>query len=171
MKDFQRSAAPTSAGVLLADPSVLTGVVVAGPRPAAALVHAEHPPAPWPRPLRHIAGSDRLPVELHPLQAADEITPRVLHLGGRILSDRSEEQRIVGAHHPARLGQGGGGRALLVQGQPQAGGVDLQLDAVPLTVRERLRSEQQRARGGVSTAEHELQLPISQLEKRKVEVS
>lgn len=56
---------------------------------------------------------------------------------GRVLSEGSEgskEQSTVGAHHPARLGQGGEGRTLLVQGQPQGGGVDLEQDAVPLAV-------------------------------------
>lgn len=57
----------TAAGVLLADPSVLTGVVVAGSCPAAALVHPKHPPAPRPGPLRRVTRSDRLPIELQAL--------------------------------------------------------------------------------------------------------
>lgn len=50
------------------------------------------------------------------------------------LGGRSEEQSTVGAHHPARLGQGGEGRMLPVQGQSEGGGVDLKQDAVPMGV-------------------------------------
>ena len=120
----------TSVGIFLAGPSVLTGVVVAGSHRAAALIHPKHPPAPQPRPLRCITHSDRLPIELQALQATNEIS----RVAGGVLSDRREEQSAVGSHHPTRLRQGDGGWVMLVQGQSQGGGVDLQQDVVPLAV-------------------------------------
>ena len=124
----------TSGGILLADPSVLAGVVVAGPRPAAAPVHPKHPPAPRARPLCGVGRNDRLAVELQAPQAADKIRWGRGGPWGGGPGGRSEEQGAAGAHHAARLGQGGGGRVALVQGQPQSGGVDLQQDAVPAAV-------------------------------------
>ncbi len=124
----------TSTGVLLTDPSVLTGVVVAGSCPAAALVHPKHSPAPRPGPLRRVTHSDWLPIELQALQAANEIMWMLVDLRSRVLSERREVQSTMGAHYSARLGQGGEGWMLLVQGQSQGTGVDLQQDAVPAAV-------------------------------------
>lgn len=120
----------TSARVLLAGPSVLTGVVVAGSRRAAALIHPKRPPAPRPRPLRRVTHSDWLPIELEALKATSEIT----RMAVVVLSAGSKEQSTMGAHHPAWLGQGDGGWMLLVQGQSQGGGVDLQQDVVPAAI-------------------------------------
>lgn len=124
----------TSTAVLLADPTVLTGVVVAGSWPAAALVHPKNSPAPWTGPLCHISCSDWLPVQLQALEAPDEIEWMPLDLRRRVSSEQSEEQSTVGTHHPTRLAQGGGGWMLLVQGQSHCGGVNLQQDAVPMAI-------------------------------------
>lgn len=40
----------------------------------------------------------------------------------------------MGRQHPARLSQGSEGWMVLVQSQSQGGGVDLQQDAVPLSL-------------------------------------
>lgn len=126
-----RGGALTSAGVLLARPSVLTGVPVAGSGGAAAPVHPEHPPPPRPGPVPHVAHPDGLPVEGQALQAAEEAGRALWFLrrgtGGK-------QQSTMGRQHAAGLGQGHRGRALLVQGQSEGAGVDLQQDAVPLAV-------------------------------------
>lgn len=165
----------TSAGVLLALPAVLTGVGVAGcrwwSRPAAAAatvtnaaaaVHAKHPPAVWPRPLGR---PDILAVEPQPLQAAHEALGGG-ELGGRRGKDEGGGVTTAGTNQTARPGEGGEGRAVLVQAQPHGGAVDLYQDGVPAAVRQRLRLESQGG-GGASTAGGELQLPVGQLKEKQ----
>lgn len=154
------SSGPTSAGVLLTDPVVLTGVALAGRRPAAAPVNPEHPPPPRAVPLRRPGvRSDRRPVELQAVQAAGEVPLR----GGGPRRGGGEEQCAVAAQHPARLGQRRGGGVAAVQGQAQGAGVDLQQDVVPPAVRQPIGADQQRAGGGAATAEPEEQLAVGQL--------
>lgn len=156
-KDGCRVSVLTSSGsVLLAGPSVLTRVVVAGSRPSAALKHPEHPPARASCPLLSVARPDGLPAELQALQAAGE-APRATGGVG------CKEQSTLGTHHPARLRQAGGGRAVLVQGQRHGGGRHLQQHAVPLTVGKRIGSDLQPARRRFPTSVGEVQPSAAEL--------
>lgn len=155
----------TSSTVLLTDSAILTGVVLTGFCPVAALVDPKHSPTPWPCPLFCVTHSNLLLTELQVIQAASEISQIPVDLRCRVLRMWGKEEGAMGAQHAARLGQGDVSWMLMVQGQPQEGGIDLQQDAVPVAIWNWIRSDLQWAGGDVSTAVPEVQFSIGHLRK------
>ena len=114
--------------------------------------------------MTRITRPDWLLVELEALEAANERWWESLGVGVSVGANGGQEQCTMGAHHAAGLGGVGAG-VFVIQGQPNAGGVNHQQQVVPAAVRHRPRPHDQGARQAIATAILELQLPIGQLWK------